>query len=104
MTGSRKTSTAKGGSARSRSGLTAVAAVVAVVAITLGIIFGVRYAKKSKVISNVKKEVSVSYGTPLTVDIFLNEGADASLCPFVSDVSPINMDDLASYQLTLMYD
>ncbi|MCR5060936.1 MAG: hypothetical protein K6A80_07915 [Saccharofermentans sp.] len=52
----------------------------------------------------IKKEVSVTYGTPLTVDLFLTEGADPALCSFASDVSVINMDDLATYELSLKYD
>ena len=56
---------------------------------------------KTAAIESIKPEISVSYGTPLTVDLFLNEGADASKCSFASDVSPINMDDIASYQLVI---
>lgn len=56
---------------------------------------------KTLAVGSIKPEISVSYGTPLTVDLFLSEGADASKCSFASDISPINMDDLASYQLVI---
>ncbi|MBR2523759.1 MAG: transglutaminase domain-containing protein [Clostridiales bacterium] len=52
----------------------------------------------------VKKEVNVTYDTPLTVDLFLEEGEDPAKCQFVSDVSVIDMSQLATYQLTLNND
>ena len=57
---------------------------------------------KAKAIGQIREEVTVSYGTPITLDIFLSEGADASTCEIVSDISQINPCDLATYQITLM--
>ena len=52
----------------------------------------------------IKEEISVTYDTPLTVELFLEEGTDASKCEFVSDVSVIDMSQIASYKLTLAND
>ena len=49
----------------------------------------------------VKEEVNVTYGTPLTIDLFMTELAEPSMVSFASDVSAINMDDLASYQISI---
>ena len=58
----------------------------------------------SKSSYGIKEEISVTYDTPLTVDLFLDEGTDASKCEFVSDVSVIDMSQVASYKLTLAND
>ena len=58
----------------------------------------------SKSSHGIKEEISVTYDTPLTVELFLDEGTDASKCEFVSDVSVIDMSQVASYKLTLAND
>ena len=66
-----------------------------------GGIFAYQTSMKQQAIDKIKTEVSITYGTPLTVDLFLNEGADGVNVSFASDVSGINTDDLATYQLTI---
>ena len=80
--------------------------ITALMAVTVFSVAAVIFAAcgSSEAEKMVKKEVSVTYGTPLTSDLFLNEGADPSLCSFASDVSVINMDDLATYELSINYD
>ncbi len=56
---------------------------------------------ESESVGKIKTEVTVTYGTPITVDLFLNEGADPQGCSIASDISSINPDDIASYKITI---
>ncbi|SCW68213.1 Transglutaminase-like superfamily protein [Ruminococcaceae bacterium YRB3002] len=76
----------------------ALPVALAAVVVTIG---SCAYYNSTKAMYNIKKEVSVTYDTPLTVDLFVEEGGDPSKCSFVSDVSVIDMSKLASYELTL---
>ena len=49
----------------------------------------------------IKTEVTVTYDTPLSVDLFAEDGTAASDLKFVSDVSVIDMSQIASYKLTV---
>ena len=74
---------------------------LAIAGIAGGGILAYNATVKSEAVAQIKTEVAVTYGTPLTIDLFLNEGADRENCSFASDVSAINTDDLATYQLTI---
>ena len=70
-------------------------------ALVVVVIASCAYYNSTQVSYGVKKEVSVTYDTPLTVDLFLEDAADASKASFVSDVSVIDMSQLATYQLVV---
>ena len=74
---------------------------LAIAGVVGGGVFAHNVSVKQQAISQVKTDVAVTYGTPLTIDLFLNEGADPATVSFASDVSVINTDDLATYQLTI---
>jgi len=87
---------------RTKTILIIVLSVIIGAAVIAGIVCIVRLSIKAKATSNIKRDVNVTYGTPLTIDLFLEEGADPSTCSFASDVSVINMDDLATYEIKLI--
>ncbi len=76
----------------------AVPFALAMVVVTIG---SCAYYNGRKATYDIRPEVNVTYDTPLTVDLFVEEGADASDCEFVSDVSVIDMSQLASYKLVV---
>ena len=52
-------------------------------------------------LAKLKDQVNVTYGTPITIDLFLAEGADGSDCSIVSDVSVIDINAIGSYNITV---
>ena len=66
---------------------------LAIAGIAGGGILAYNATVKSEAVAQIKTEVAVTYGTPLTIDLILNEGADRENCSFASDVSAINTDD-----------
>ena len=72
--------------------------VLAAVVVTAG---SCAYFKSTQAAYSIKKEVTVTYDTPLTVELFAEDGADTSDFKFVSDVSVIDMSVVASYKLTI---
>ena len=71
---------------------------LAMVVVTIG---SCAYYNSQKATFDVRKEVNVTYDTPLAVELFAEEGADTSEMEFVSDVSVIDMSQLASYKLVV---
>ena len=56
---------------------------------------------ESAALAKLKEQVTVTYGTPITIDLFLAEGADGSDCSIVSDVSVIDTNMVGSYNITV---
>ena len=73
-------------------------------ALVVVVIASCAYYNSTQAAYGIKKEVSVTYDTPLTVDLFMEDGADASKASFVSDVSVIDMSMIATYQLVVAND
>ena len=75
-----------------------IVALVALAALSL-LVYGC--TAEAAALAKLKEQVTVSYGTPITIDLFLAEGADGSDCSIVSDVSVIDINMIGSYNITV---